>query len=55
MVLRNLNYYLLPMKKFDTFKIIFSFVGSLLIICVVLIILIMIKFLFIALLNGCVY
>lgn len=55
MVLRNLNYYLLPMKKFDPFMISNTIIGSLLFAILVLMLIIAIKYLIIALFYGCIY
>lgn len=55
MVLRNLNYYLLPMKKFDPFTVTTAIIGSLLFIILVLMLVIAIKYLVIALFYGCIY
>lgn len=55
MVLRNLNYYLLPMKKFDSFKVIATIIYSLMFIILVLILSIIIKYLVIVLFYGYIY
>lgn len=55
MVLKNLNYYLLLMKKFDPFKVTATIVYSLLFTITVLMLAIAIKYLVIALFYGYIY
>ena len=55
MVLRNLNYYLLLMKKFNPFTVTTAIIGSLLFIILILVSAIAIKYLVIALFYGFIY